>query len=66
MQCLRYLSDIWVKIFPPVILLTVKLVNILSMTVDDWLETLVGWVIQGTKLLERKVLMKYRPCQYHY
>ena len=36
-------SDICVKILPLVILLSVKLVNILSVTVDDWLETLVGW-----------------------
>ena len=40
-----------------IFLMIVKLVDILSMTVDDWPETLVIWVIQGTKLLERKVLI---------
>ena len=39
-------------------LVSAKLVKILSMIVDDWFEILVGWVMQGTKLLERNVLLK--------
>ena len=50
--------NICVKIFPLEILVSAQLANILSMIFVELFEILVGWNMQGRKLIERKVFMK--------